>query len=376
MILVSLNKQVFSEEEKQELFERIWEINPEFDNNGTWFWWFWLFYFENKENPEKPHQLMILWSTKNEKEIYCNNKIFKFPNKIKIEKNKSSFDGVVACWYFDGEMQHNYLLEAGDMSLTKKPYALNLNSENKTSFYEKDGGFKVIINRGNKKFDFDLKMDSTDEFVKPTYSRNNYGGNYSYSGLGIPRVDFTGVISEKEKNEKVNGTAYFQYIVVNAPVPSWYWGHFHFKEGSILSYFNPHIGPAILKGNLTKRFIEKGNISLGDNLTFANKKSGKKEQFKVKKVKNKKNSEGYPLFLVYAENKEAKLYFEVDCYAGSYWEFDKKTLGHINTRLRYNEYPSKVKNLVLTDKKGKELVTSKEIGEGNGNAEHSWGLLI
>tara|TARA_Y100000310_G_scaffold343708_1_gene452637 strand:- start:5227 stop:6333 length:1107 start_codon:yes stop_codon:yes gene_type:complete len=367
---------VYTEKEKNELFEKIWTIDPADDKKGTWWWWFWLFFIENKENPDKPHQLMILWSTKNEKQVTCNDRVFEFPNKVNIQKNKSDFDGVVAVWYYDGEMHDGYLLEEAKISLTKKPYSLTSDSKNKTSFYEKDGKFKVIINKGKKKFDFDLSLEENNDIAKPTHSNNSFfGGLLSFSALGIPKADFTGTITDS-KEEKIKGTAYFQYVIVNAPSPSWYWGIFHFKEGSILSYFNPHVGPALLKGTFTNNFIEQGNFSMGNDIYFFSQRTGKKEHFKIKSIKNNKNSIGQPVFSVKGENKNEKISFDVDCYSDAYWEFEKKSFGFLKSKLRYNEYPSKIKNFVLQDKKGNVLTSTKEIGEGVGNAEHSWGFLL
>ena len=365
----------------KDLIEKIWTIDSEDDRKGTWWWWFWLFFIDNPKNPEKPHQLMILWSTKNEKSIKCNNRTFSFPHDIKFSKNKAEFDGVTAAWYYNGKMHHNYILEECDLTLSKKPYLLKADSKNKTSFFEKNGKFKVLINNGKDKFDFTMAIDEKDPFTKYTYTKGKYPLDMSYSALGVPKTDLNGTITEGNKKTKIKGTAYFQYVIVNAPSPSWYWGIFHFKEGSILSYFNPHIGPAVLKGNLvsgnlTKKILEHGNLHLGDDLYFLNKKSGKKEAFKVKKIKNKKNKDGLPLFEVKAQNKDAEISFEVDCYSDSYWEFDKKSAGVINSRLRYNEYPAIVRNFTLKDKKGKVLVNHEEIGNAVGNAEHSWGMLL
>ena len=366
---------IYTEQEKTELFEKIWTVKKSDDKKGVWWWWFWLFFIDNPKDPDKPRQLMILWSTKNEKEIVCNNKVFKFPNKINIGENKSNFDGVVAVWYFDGEMHDDYILEKAKIEVTKKPYSLTSDSENKTSFYEKDGKFKVIINRGKKQFNFDLTIDRKDNLAKPNYSSASFlGGLKHYSALGIPKADFNGTITDSKK-EKIKGTAYFQYVVVNVPSPPWYWGIFHFEKGSILSYFNPHVGPAILKGNITNKFIEHGNISTGTDLYFFNHKTGKKEQFKIKSIKNKKNSLSQPVFIVKGENKNEKISFDVDCYSSSYWEFEKVTFGFVKTKLKYNEYPAKIRNFLIEDKKGNVLITSKDLGEGVGNAEHTWGFL-
>ncbi|MFH1391168.1 MAG: hypothetical protein ABIH20_02540 [Candidatus Diapherotrites archaeon] len=367
---------VYTEKEKIELFEKIWNVDPADDKKGTWWWWFWLFFIENKENPDKPHQLMILWSTKNEKKVKCNNQTFNFSGKINYSGDNADFDGVVAVWYFDEEMHDGYLLEKAKIALTKKPYSLTSDSKNKTSFYEKDGGFKVIINKGKKQFNFDLKLDETNDIAKPTYFKGSFiSSSMSYSALGIPKANFTGTITDSKK-EKIKGTAYFQYVIVNVPAPSWYWGIFHFEEGSILSYFNPHVGPAILKGNITNTFIEQGNFPVGDDLYFFSQRTNKKEHFKIKSIKGNKNSIDQPVFIVKGENKYEKISFDVDCYSKAHWEFEKKSFGFLKTKLRYNEYPAKIKNFVLQDKKGNTLTTSKEIGEGIGNAEHTWGILI
>ncbi|PIN84839.1 MAG: hypothetical protein COV47_05345 [Candidatus Diapherotrites archaeon CG11_big_fil_rev_8_21_14_0_20_37_9] len=359
-----------------ELYEKIWAIDKADDRKGTWWWWFWLFFIDNPEKPQEPHQLMILWSTKNEKSIKCNGSTFTFPNKILIDEKKTSFDGVVAAWYFDGKMHDSYLLEQSKISLTKKPYSLVSDSENKSKFFEKNGKLFVEINRGEKTFNFELAIDSSKDFLNPTHAGGTYPGGLSFSALGIPKADFSGSIIEHEELREIKGTAYFQYVIVNAPSPSWYWGIFHFPKGGFLSYFNPHIGPALLKGNLTNKFIRQGNISIGNDLYFANPKTGTKESFKLKKITSKKNSKGFPIFFVFGENKFKKISFEVDCYSDAFWEFEKKAFGLLNTKLRYNEYPSKIKNFKVTDKKEKIIVSTKELGEAVGNAEHSWGILI
>ena len=47
----------------------LFDVSHTKPRRGTWWWWFFLFIFNNPKNPEKPRQLMILWSTKKDKEI-------------------------------------------------------------------------------------------------------------------------------------------------------------------------------------------------------------------------------------------------------------------------------------------------------------------
>ena len=97
-------------------FEKsVFDIKDGIMPRGAWWWWFWLFFIDNPENPSKPKQLMILWSSKKEKEISCNDLCV----KLKKHSGKDNLDGVVAAWYFDGNnMNHNFLLEQCDLKIS------------------------------------------------------------------------------------------------------------------------------------------------------------------------------------------------------------------------------------------------------------------
>ena len=96
---------------------KIFNIKNESMPRGAWWWWFWLFFFNNPKNPAKPRQLMILWSTKNEREVDCNN----LKINIKLPIDKKNLNGAVAAWYFDGEkMHHNFLLETCDIKINDR----------------------------------------------------------------------------------------------------------------------------------------------------------------------------------------------------------------------------------------------------------------
>ncbi len=373
-----MNENNVKKSKEKKITEKIWEIDLKDKRAGTWWWWFWVFFIENKNNKGLPQQLMILWSTKNEKEINCNDRLLKINTEINVHKNKSFFDGTAAAWFFDGKKMHeNFILEQGEITLTKKPASLISNSKNKTSFYEEKDKFIVKINKEDNKFVFNLKLEDNNKFVAPIIKKSSYfRGAFGHEVLRIPRLSFTGAIKNKEKKQNINGTAYFQKVIVNAPVSPWYWGIFHFNKGSILSYFNPHIGTAVLKDNLTKKLLSKGNISVKQTAYFFDKKTMKRYDFEKIKIKKETNKQNQPVFKVSAENKDFKLLFTVDCYADAFWKFEKKFLGLIRMRLKYNEYPAKIIQFSLQDKQGNQLVTIKDLGIGIGNAEHSWGALI
>jgi len=376
--LVKTKIEKISEKERNNLYERIWEIDLKDKKPGTWWWWFWVFFIENKNPQNEPEQLMILWSTKNDKEIKCNDKVLKFDNTIKVQKNKRIFDGAVAAWHFDGKKMHeNFILEQCNLSLNKKPYSLISDSKKKTSFYEKNNKFIVNINTNEKEFIFNSEIKDNNKALAPTNTESNYIKNrFGIKVLRIPKLDFDGIIKNSKQEQNIKGTAYFQKVTVNTPSVPWYWGIFHFEDGSIVSYFNPHIGTAILKDNLTKSCFTKGNISLKKGIYFFDKKSGELHLFKNIKIKKETNEKNQPVFKISGKNKNTKIFFTIDCYSNAVWEFEKKFLKLFKTKLKYNEYPAKVTHFNLQDKQGKTLASLENLGKGIGNAEHSWGVLL
>ncbi|MCK4883487.1 MAG: hypothetical protein KAS30_01325, partial [Candidatus Diapherotrites archaeon] len=222
--------------------EEIWKINPEYRKKGTWWWWFWLFFIDEKNDQKDPEQLMVLWSTKNDPQIVCNEQILELDSKITISENKNVFKGAVAAWYFDGkEMHENYVLENCNMTLDAKNRSLIPDLNENTTFSEKDNKFTVKINKDGKEFTFVSDPKEPKGFSTPNYSQSEYfKGRFSHNIIRVPKIKFTGSINDKKENRTITGTAYFQKVTVNAPAAPWYWGIFHFEDGSTLSYFNPY----------------------------------------------------------------------------------------------------------------------------------------
>jgi len=323
---------------------KVFNIKNEPMPHGAWWWWFWLFFFNNPRNPAQPRQLMILWSTKNEREIDCNNL------KIKLcdSHNRSKLHGAVASWYFDGEkMHHNFLLEQCDINVTDKK--LFTDSATPTSFAVNKG--KNIIRIGND-FEFIAESENKHLFTMPTYRSHTYFGNKGYSLMRLNRLNLSGKIS----NRQIHGSAYFQRVFINAPSPSWYWGIFHFEKGGILTYFNP---------SLFGKSIKK-DVSFFDG----------RKMHKFTDINVKKSGGDLLTFTVSSENDNEKMKFTVNPYSHSSWTFKKRNLGFIPNKLVYNEYPAVISDLELENKKTGEKIVLEYLGKSVGNAEHTTGFLF
>ena len=324
--------------------KRVFNIKDEPMPRGAWWWWFWLFFFNNPKNPEKPRQLMILWSTKNEKEIDCNN----LKLKLNHSGDRSNLDGVVAAWYFDGEkMHHNFILEQCNIKVSDKE--ISSCSSMPTSFSIRKS--KNIIKIGEK-IEFIAKASNKHDFIKPTFSCNRYVRNKGYSLLRLNRLNLNGKIEGKP----IYGSAYFQRIFVNAPLPSWYWGIFHFENGGALTYFNPHLFGKSIKKEI--KFFDGNEV----------------HDFKDMNVK--KSTAKMSDFKLFGENENEKIEFIVKPYSHSSWTFNKKSFGMFLTKLVYNEYPASISDLKLINKKTGKTINIEKLGKSIGNAEHTTGFLI
>jgi hypothetical protein len=333
-----------NKEELVEIEEKIFDIKDQPLPRGAWWWWMWLFFFNNPKNPERPRQLLLLLSTKNLKEIYCNN--LKFILKQQ-SKDKNNLLGAVASWYFDGEkMNHNFLLEQCNINFSENCIISN---SSVPTYFSKNKNLNTI-KIGND-FEFLAEEGEKKNFTKPYYRSNTIGKR----GYTIIESDFM-KLKGRIKREPINGSAYFQRVFIKMPFTSWYWGVFHFENGGVLTYLRPYVA----------RKSIKNDISFFDG----------KEIHKFKKINIKRVPGDMPKFIVKGEKEDEKITFTVNAYSHSSWTFKKKFFGLIPNKLVYNEYPSVVSEFKLIKKKTGEKITLEDLGKSVGNAEHGTGLLL
>ena len=324
--------------------DKVFAIRDEPMPRGAWWWWFWLFFFDNPGNPARPRQLMILWSTKNEREIECNGRSI----VSGASRDRGSLPGAVASWYFDGErMHHNLLLDQCEISVAER--MLSTGSATPTSFAL--NGERSVIRIGDD-FEFVAEAGDRHAFAMPTYHSHAYFRNMGYSMLRWNRLDLSG----KVMGRPVRGSAYFQRVFVNAPSPGWYWGIFHFGKGGILTYFNPH-----LFGKSVKK-----DISFFDG----------KDVHRFDAMEVKRSGGDLPAFEVSGASGDERIRFIVNPYSHSSWTFRKRVLGFIPNRLVYNEYPAVISLFEFANRKTGKRIALEDLGMAVGNAEHTTGLLL
>lgn len=357
-----------------EYIKKIWTLDVNEIKPGGWFWWFWLFFIDNPKNPSKPIQLMILWSIKKDKLIYCNDLAVSFDENHKVEENKREFNGTVAAWYFDGDKMHdNYLLENCKFILNSKKLELIADGKTSSSFSFENGVFRVSIVKDGVRIIFDSKEIKNVPLNPERNIKNIAGGLMNLHSTTMNNFSLSGKIIEGGREREVEGTSYFQKILINAPPPSWYWGLFHFPDGSYLTYLDTYVGRATLKDNITNITLKKPTKSLTQDVNIFDAEKQKKYHFKKMSIKPIRVGENWVHHVVGWDDKHT-VELEVETYSHACWKFRKKVAFlPLWSHFKYNEYPSLLKRMTLKNKLTGE---EKEFGQAIGNVEQSWGIII
>ena len=364
---------------RDELLHGIWQPPREWKTPGAWLWWFWIFFIhdENTRKTGKCRQLMILWSIKKDRAIKCNSLDIRTSSQLESRVDGTfRLNGAAAAWYFDGERMHeDFVLEASHMSLDPHRESLFAPGNTPSSFSMRGGSFVTKIKSGAHEFQFIARQDDLHSSVGPVHGTTSLPAGMMIEGTRIETLQLSGTESHNGKKSALSGTAYFQKILLAAPPPQWYWGLYHFADGSFFTYMVPYAGRATLADNAWRGArLKKPSFPLqqdvllyhapskrvfeGSRLTVTPSRIGKGENW---------------LHEMHGGGKDFSITASARSYSHACWSF-RKSIGPLPVRsaFRYNEYPAVLESLELTTDNG-EVITLKN---GWGNMENSWGFII
>ena len=364
---------------REEILKSIWRPPLEWKTPGAWLWWFWLFFIHDKNTRKtgKCRQLMILWSIKKDKEIMCNSLDIRQPVQLELRADGAYWlNGAAAAWYFDGEKMHeDFVLETSCMSLDPLRRSLTAPGRTPSSFSMRGADFVTKIKSGKTEFEFVARQKDTHPAVGPTHGATRLPAGMLIEGTRIETLGLSGTEIHEGRKSALSGTAYFQKILLAAPPPQWYWGLYHFSDGSFFTYMVPYAGRAALADNAWKgASLKKPGLPIkedvflyhapskrvfeGSCLTVTPTKIGKTENWQHELVGG---GEGFTITAT------------ARAYSHACWSFRKK-IGPLPARsnFRYNEYPSVLESLELKTSAGEAI----SLKNGWGNMENSWGFII
>ena len=363
----------------EETIKSIWSVPKKPLAKGAWLWWFWLFFIhvENTKKTGKCRQLMILWSVKNDKDIMCNSlPITGAKNIVPQQDGNFVLDGAAAAWYFDGEkMQDDFVLERSRMELNTGNSALIAPGKTPSSFcLGKNGSFTTKIKSGGMEFEFIAEQKDFHPAVGPTYGSSKFVGGFEIEGTRLEILQLGGTETKNGKTSKISGTAYFQKILLAAPPPQWYWGLYHFADGSFATYMQVYSGRNFLAGNLYgSPQLKKPTVSWKEDILVYHKPTGRVFGGNKLKVKPERLGENLWRHRFSGGGKDFEVEGVCDAYSHSCWTF-RKNIGPLPTKstFKYNEYPAVMGELKLKTSSGEEIA----LKNGWGNMENSWGFIL
>ncbi|MFH1107122.1 MAG: hypothetical protein V1787_04470 [Candidatus Micrarchaeota archaeon] len=349
------------------LLDGVWTIDYEHAKEGVWWWWFWLVFLENPENPAKPLQLMCLWSTKKEKRFKVNGVDVRFDQTILRGKGRAVFDGAVASWLYDGRRMHDhFILKQAPLVLDEGRRSLEADG---AGFSENRGRFKVSIRGegGSLKF-ATRKINGASE---PRQHMNAFLRRFTYKITKVNELAVEGTLQIGGRRRKVRGTAYFQKVVVKAPVMPWLWSIVHFRDGSFLSYFCPRVGQSLVNRDVGSLH---NNLLFKSKLEFFCAQDGSYREFRPCRISSRRVG-GRPVWTFKARSEGESLEAELRSYAETSWKIQNGLADIFKNALHYDEYCVAATRLDFR-RRGKPAYTLEDAGAGFGNAEHAWGFLI
>ena len=156
--------------------------------------------------------------------------------------------------------------------------------------------------------------------------------------------------------------------------PQWYWGLYHFKDGSFATYMQAYGGRAFLAGNLYGNpSLKRPSFSIKEDILVYHAPSGRVFEGNRLKVRPEGLGNGLWAHKFSGGGKDFEVEGVARAYSHSCWTF-RKNIGMLPAKstFKYNEYPAAMEGLKLKLRGGEEIV----LENGWGNMENTWGFII
>lgn len=365
---------------KEQILDDIWSVPSKKLMPGGWLWWFWLFFIHDEDTKKtgKCRQIEILWSVKRDHHIAVNGMDVVVDEQITDAQNGYLLDGAAAAWYFDGEkVRENFVLERTLMTLDTKKGAIDAPGKTPSRFYKINNKEYVTDIQGDGiKFHLVAKHEDDHPVNGPHHHSTKYlGGLLRVDGTRIERFELSGEeTDERGETRPITGTAYFQKIYLASPPPQWYWGIYHFADGSIVTYMQTYMNLNMVRDNwgLKAELTTPRNL-LTSNIIVYHAPSKKIYETKDITVTPSRLGENNYSHSIMGTGDGYKIEGKCSAYAHACWTFDKDIgIMPLKSRFKYNEYPSVFEYLKISPD-GQDPIILKN---GWGNMENAWGFLI
>ncbi len=375
----------------------VWDLDTEQIVEGrTWWWWWWIFFIHDPEHPTRTRQLMILHSTKNADQVQVMDHTWKRAYKLAREERQRQgsqepskvlkFHGMSAAWYFDGKTMHDpWLLKDLEFESQSTGPVGSLTAKGRDDLFMTGDGRTYTVSTANDAGTTRIRCDMepwSQWLSEHRYAKSNIWRHWGYDIMKVHAMKMKGVIErEGQAPERIDGTAYFQKVRVNAPSTPWYWLVLHAENGMYIDYFQPNVGAQMWRRTANQRsvfdkwaFAEK---KLRNNLEIYDPGTGVLHTIKKFKLRHTyEDGSDMPIFRAEGTGPTARVALTLKTYSRAYWRFEQKHLaGLVKSILYYNEYPAELTDFEFEDLATHRKLTRADLGFVAANCEQTWGKL-
>ncbi len=322
---------------------------------------------------------MCLWGTRNAKKVWVDDRECGSTEKPVDDEKGTSFQGVFAAWYYDGEKMHDPLIvDAGNGRVegNEEEGKVTLVGTNGNYIFrgKESGNFFSVKFKNENGVDVYISSSPYDEHLSsiiPTGKK--YVGKLAYQMYKVKRANCSGKMNIGDGEEEVKGSCYFQNVRINSPTSPWYWAFLHSENGYYLDYFVPHFGLPMLRRRYEHgSWLDHGWKKLSRGLHVYDPTDGQLHKIKKFKVE-RRYVDDLPVFRLHGKEEGKELDLELTAYSRACWRIKQPLLGISSTILHYNEYPCWVTKFEFKD--GDKRIDLDDIGHTVGNCEHAWGIV-
>lgn len=361
-----------------ELVPAMWSIDEDrVCRNRTWWWWWWLLFLENPADPQRPKQLCCFWVHRNCQKALINDTPWSHETPLKQREDGVDFHGLALAWYYDGKEVHEPLYMVPQrMSIDRNGSWGRIGVKDHTIGFEGEPG-KYELAVAEK--DLDLKVDLThwtDHLSGITPTGRDYKANLGYRMFKMKGMKVKGHLAHQGQKARVKGTAYFQRVRISSPTTPWFWGIFQSERGDFIDYFQPYLGPELLRRRPSENsFLGRPRRALSATIGYMDGATGKEYDFSMhmRKSWNEEGRAHFHLFGDGIEGTEGTIELDIQTYQKATWRVQQPWLRLSSTVLHYNEYPSQLMGLRMETPDG--VLKREALGHVVGNTEHAWGVV-
>lgn len=309
-----------------------------------------------------------------------------FDRRIAMVGDEEYLNTIALGWFFDGQKTHKNLISHSSRAVLSpkgfiKAWTEGENGKKLGGEFRANGEkpFGILgefsgINGGAR---FEAWGDPGSDTTSPGYVFDYDFKLVGFHVVSWRHLNFVGEITYPGGTEVVEGVGYFQRVIFDIPLFPWRWVWAAFEDGSVFSCTVAYAGLHMFrrKDRLYPGRLENAVLPINNAGFFHRQGAGESVNFN-RAIVTRTAGDSYPGFTVNCSSPTGDfIRFEVVPHSHMQYLLKRPILrGRWHSYFNYNEYPFRVARLqgVIDGK----VIDQQSLGEGFGNCEYTWGLLL